>query len=182
MMIYKSILVSFSVKFLSKRTLIYSLSSLFLVLFLLQLSIQKMRTLTYDTTYSEVEKIYRKRFNLMDRPAEIGEECNLGIVAIIYYIFSLSFYLKSLPCMSCIRFIIDRNQVLRSPQFKFRQFFIQISEHIRLQLFCPKLQGSSISNTLFYQSKCFATYFFNKIRELKTYIGSFDDTEDLGPI
>jgi len=33
----------------------------------------------YTPTYSDGEKEYRKRFNLMDRPTEVDdEECNLG--------------------------------------------------------------------------------------------------------
>lgn len=35
-------------------------------------------------TVSELEKEYRKRFNLMDGPAEVVRECSLGILLIIW--------------------------------------------------------------------------------------------------
>lgn len=32
----------------------------------------------FSDANSDEEKEYRKRFNLMERPGDIGEECNLG--------------------------------------------------------------------------------------------------------
>ncbi len=81
MVILKSLVVFFCAKFFSKKKLIYSLSSLFLVLFLLHMiADQNEKSFThYTPTYSDGEKEYRKRFNLMDRPTEVDdEECNLG--------------------------------------------------------------------------------------------------------
>jgi len=83
-MIFKSRVASFS-----KKTLIYSLSSVFLVLFLLHMiANEKQINFTHSGTYSDIERKYRKKFNLMDRPAEVDEECNLGNhLPIVYILF-----------------------------------------------------------------------------------------------
>jgi len=80
MVTLKSLVVSFCSKSFSKKKLIYSLSSLFLVLYLLHIMLANQKQIKYTdyTTYSDVEREYRKRFNLMDRPTEFDEECNLG--------------------------------------------------------------------------------------------------------
>ncbi len=79
---------SYSFKFKKKMVLIssiskikvfYSLSSLFFLLFLIQTIANHRGKDSYDfTTSFEVEKVYRKRYNLLDGPAEVGEECTLG--------------------------------------------------------------------------------------------------------
>lgn len=46
------------------------------------------------TNLSDLEKEYRKRFNLLDGPAEVGKECTLGNLLIVcllnYFIATLS--------------------------------------------------------------------------------------------
>ena len=70
---------------ISKIKVCYSLSSLFFLLFLIQTIANHRGKDSYDcTTSSEVEKIYRKRYNLLDGPAEVGDECTLGNSLIIF--------------------------------------------------------------------------------------------------
>ena len=67
---------------ISKIKVFYSLASLFFLLFLVQLNHKEKKSSDFKAS-SEVEKKYRKRYNLLDGPAEVGEECTLGNSIII---------------------------------------------------------------------------------------------------
>ena len=94
MTILKSPVSSFSVKFVHKWTLLCSLSGLVLVLFFLQVITNQTKEVNsiYYPTNTENEKQYRKRFNLMiEKPADVGEECTLGNLSItLLYLFLIS--------------------------------------------------------------------------------------------
>ena len=84
-MISKSLASSFSLQLISKFKIMYSLFSLFILLFLLQVILKNYNENNFDfnKTLSNVEKEYRKTFNLMIEPAEVGQECTLGNSSII---------------------------------------------------------------------------------------------------
>jgi len=84
-MISKSLASSFSLQLISKFKIMYSLFSLFILLFLLQVILKNYEENNFDfnKTLSNVEKEYRKTFNLMIEPAEVGQECTLGNSSII---------------------------------------------------------------------------------------------------
>lgn len=79
-MVSKSLGLSFSFQFISKIKILYSICSLFIFVFLLQVIITNHQANNSDfTTLSDVEKEYRKTFNLMAGPSEeVGHECTLG--------------------------------------------------------------------------------------------------------
>lgn len=78
-MVNKSLASSFSFRSISKITILYSLCSLFIFLFLLQVIVNdKEKYLTDLPTLTIVEKEYRRKYNLIDGPAEIDKECTLG--------------------------------------------------------------------------------------------------------
>ncbi len=88
-MVSKSLAPSFNFKFISKIKFLNFLCSLFILLFLLQV-ILKYKDYDSDfTTLSEVEKEYRKTFNLMVGSAEVGQECTLGNYCRILYLLLL---------------------------------------------------------------------------------------------
>ena len=90
----KSLIFALDVKSFYKWTFLYSLSGLVLVFFFLQVITNKPKEVNsiYHTTFTEFEKQYRKRFNLMiEKPADVGEECTLGNLSItLLYLFLIS--------------------------------------------------------------------------------------------
>ncbi len=75
----KSLASTLSLRSINKIKVLYSLGSLFSIFFFLQVIENVKEEYTNDFARSSVfEKEYRKRFNLMNGPAVVGEECTLG--------------------------------------------------------------------------------------------------------
>jgi len=63
----------------SKLRILYSLSALFFLLFFLQfIANYKNENLPNSITSSEVERKYKNKYNLVDGPVKVVEECTLG--------------------------------------------------------------------------------------------------------
>ena len=80
-MVFENLVSSFRVKSYFNKALLYSIFCLALFLYVISLKWKLNQTeniLTDSTMYSEFEKEYRKKFNLLDRVVEADEECTLG--------------------------------------------------------------------------------------------------------
>lgn len=78
-MIGKSLASSCNLTFIKKKKILSCLFSFFFLFFFHQVIVKTKETSSTDfTTLTEIEKEYRKRFNLMDGSAEVGKECTLG--------------------------------------------------------------------------------------------------------